>query len=161
MKTRVLVLSVAIALLFGFLAPFASANSGSPNSCFLYQSNSNTSSDGSMLAKAFAYSCPGGASGQSEWEAFSGQLYVASGSITLCGTSHSFTSADDLQGGQAAYSSVCYWQYSYNFALNSLGSYSYTASNSGVTVNQYGWSGNCNNLNVGSACVASTSASAP
>lgn len=56
---------------------------------------------------------------------------------------------------------ICYGEYSYNFSLNTLGSYSFTPHSGGVTVNEYGWSGNYNSLRVGGACVASTSVSAP
>lgn len=161
MRRKFLAIAISIALAFSFSMPIAAAKSTTPNVCTLYQSSSSTSSDGSMFAKALAYTCPTTTSGQVEWEAYSGQSYSATGTITLCGSAQAFTNANDLQGGQSSYSTICYWEYSYSFALSTLGSYSFTAHSGAVTVTEYGWSGNCNNLNVGSACVATTSASAP
>lgn len=153
--------ALSIALILSISAPVAKAVSFSPNVCTLSQSNSSTSTDGSMFVKALAYKCPpSNTSGQAEWEAYSGRSYVATGTLNVCGSGHSFTNAEDLQGGQAAYSTICYGEYSYNFALSTLGLYSFTAHSGGVNVSEYGWSGKCSSLSVGSACAATTSASA-
>lgn len=159
MKRKLLALALCAAFAFTASMPLALAASSSPNSCFLYQSTSNTSSDGSMTVKAFAYTCASNTSSQVEWYASSGRTYTTSGTLTICGTGQSLTNVNDFQGGQAVYSTVCYGEYSYDFSLNTLGSYSFTAHSGSVTVDEYAWSGNCPGSS--STCVASTSASAP
>jgi hypothetical protein len=156
-------LFVAVLFTVGLVSLTTTATvSAAPNFCTLYSSSTNTSSDSSMQVWAYAYSCPGGSSGQSKYEAYSGGSYTNSFSGTVCGQSFSTGTLDDFVVTQAPYSNVCY--YYYNTSDYNTGT-QYTVnlgSGSGATtVSIEAWSGNCNTFGSGSPCTTSTSASAP
>jgi hypothetical protein len=166
--TEQILLAISIISLLSVNLSAVYAQVQTPQTCTVYNSASAYSSDNSMYVTASpsfntCTNTAGGASGYSASQP-SGGGYAASGSFTLCGSSHAFPSSYDWAGGQLKYntsSSNCEWFMTGNYALNTAHSTSY-ASKSGAysEITTYGWSGNCGTFGSG-ACWATVAASAP
>jgi len=159
MKRRLSAIIIALALATSFCVPLAVAGSPSPAACTSYQSTSNTSSDGTMYVRATEYLCPGGGtSGQVGYDAYSGGSYYTT-SYTACGTKYSAPSSDNLVAVSFYSGTSCSPSATGNFNFNTVYSGSSGTVSGSSTTDITGWSGNC--AWGGSACTATTSASAP
>jgi len=157
-------LLVAIVLSAPPLGVVSAANSqgSNPESCVASNATQDTSADGSMYVGASAaYNfCSNANAGVSYFTANFGGKYVYSLTIVLCGQVRQLPPAHNLAYGYAL-SSVCAGFVAINLTFGQSFSYTYPSEAGPIAVNTTGWSGNCANFYTGSACVATTLASAP
>jgi hypothetical protein len=125
----------------------ASQTHSAPLTCNESGSNSATSSDKTAYSEGsvtWNY-CTNVNGATSDYEAYSGGNYQATGTIKICGNSESLNQADNFAYGVAV-SSACDWFLAQSFSFNSEHNYGFPAETGRIDSNTTTWSGNCNNV---------------